>query len=173
MENEFAEDVQNLLAVVNLDDLENIDVSEALRLHDEDVNNHAEIDVESGDSDLEEDHEDDNASGRIVLKKDINFSDQIFCVTQNYILLKLVNNKKETLCFYCFYVHQYFRNGGAYYHTNTHVKRKIVQPNEDIKCVMCSRSLIQITIPDVCLYCNADLKCSELDWDTNLPIIPH
>lgn len=140
-----------------------------------DVNNFAQIDAESGDSDIEEDQEEDSASAKVsmVKHKITNFTEKIFCVTQSYTVIHTVtDNKKNTLCHFCYYLYQYYQQGGSHNHVNTHIKRKLKHSIHDLHCELCSRSLYQIILPEVCLLCNSASKTLEADLQTKIPLVP-
>lgn len=139
-----------------------------------DINNSAIVEVESGDEDLDLDMEDDMATMNISLvnsPQEQNYLDVVFCVTQSYVIVQTA--RTNTLCHFCYYIHQYYLNSQATHnHVNTHVKRRLRYSNLDVYCVLCLRPLYQIILPKVCLHCNVGTRLIEVDWDSNIPIIP-
>lgn len=145
-----------------------------LQLNEEDVNNEVLIEADSGDEDLELDVAEDIASINVKLlptPNQTNYLNKVFCVSQSYVIVE-TKFKKNTLCHYCYYIHQFFLQGGSHNHVNTHIKRSLKFSNLDIHCETCKRSLYLLMSPDVCLQCNSGNKNIEAYWDTNIPIVP-
>lgn len=172
-------EVQNIEEIVqNFDytDSNNEQVGQTfLDLHLNDVNNIATIETESGDSDLEVDAEDIQATMRVSLHSEPETTiilEKVFCITQSYVLIQKVNDERHGLCYYCYYLHQYYLHyKSTHNHINTHIKRKLQSSQEDVHCYVCCRSLYQITLPDVCLICNTTNQLLEIDAN-NIPRIP-
>ena len=135
----------------------------------QDVNNHIIIHVDCGDEDLELDSSEENAqinAKYVQAPGYTNFSQQILCVFQSYVIIQTPIPKK-TLCYSCYYIHQLFLPESSFHqHVNTHIKRNLEHSNMDLHCFMCNKLLYQLVNPNVCLLCNKSQNTIEAYWDT-------
>ena len=142
----------------------------------QDVNNYISVDVSGGDECLEIDSPEEIAeinTKYCQVPGGLNFSQQIFCVFQSYVIIQTPIPKK-TLCYACYYIHQLFLSESSFHqHVNTHIKRNLEHSNMDLHCFMCSKLLYQLVNPNVCLLCNKSQKTIQTYLDTNIPMIPY
>lgn len=178
MENEIArnhEPLEELLPFVDYNEFDEEKFEVCFKkILNFDVNNFVRLDGDSEDSDIEEDHEDECASANMstIKYKDTNFIEKILCVFQSYVIIHTVtDNNKNTICHYCYYLYQYYRQGGSHSHIHTHVTRKLKYSVNDKHCDMCSRCLYQMVLQEVCIYCNNAKIKLDIDLETKIPIV--
>lgn len=162
-----------LKEIMKMISVKNVDLKNLEYLIDKDVNYAVPSEVEPYVSDTEYDTEELSAQGNVKLLNRVGVSvlDKVFCVTQSYVVIVTTDNKKNTICYFCYYLHQFFGDNASYFHINTHVKRLMRHSKSDFKCLVCKKFLFVVCPSEVCLLCNEGTKNISINSD-NVPSIP-
>jgi uncharacterized protein involved in tolerance to divalent cations len=164
------EELQQLGALFEVLDINQIDVENFNELQNKDVQNEAAVHSSTDDSESEE-LEDESCSGLVKKVKayGYNFAQKLFCVIQNYVVVKTSpGNNQRTLCQLCYCLHQYPFPNYSHFQVNTHMRRKLHWAKEELTCFVCGRDLFQIINPRLCLICNKS-NSMEVDLNSMLP----